>query len=59
MSDPHRPIPATPSPEASAGSPEKADWNKDIKAYYDGIANEPIPEEFERLMALLAKTIRK
>jgi hypothetical protein len=57
--DSQRPFSANQSREASGRSPERPDWNRDIKAYYDAIASEPIPEEFEKLMAILAKAIRK
>ncbi len=59
MPDSPRPFSAKPSQEPSGASPEKPDWNRDIKAYYDAIAGEPIPEEFAKLMAKLAKAIRK
>jgi len=57
--DSSRPFKANQSREASGSPPEKPEWNRDIKAYYDAIASEPIPEEFENLMAKLAKAIRK
>ncbi len=56
MSDPLRPHPAQQPPGAPGDKPA---WNKDIKAYYDAVASEPIPEEFQNLMATLAKAIRK
>ena len=59
MPDSHRPFPAKQSRAASGVSPDRPDWNRDIKAYYDAIASEPIPEEFEKLMTILAKAIRK
>jgi hypothetical protein len=59
VSDPHRPIPAAPPFEVPEGATGKADWNKDIKSYYDAIVNEPVPNEIEALMATLAKAIRK
>jgi hypothetical protein len=37
----------------------RPEWNKDIKAYYDSIAAEPIPDEIQQLMATLAKAVRK
>ena len=58
MSDPHRPIPAAPPSEVPGGATGKAEWNKDIKAYYDSIASEPVPDEIQALMATLAKAIR-
>ena len=39
--------------------PGEPSWNKDIKAYYDAAAAEPIPADFEKLMAELAKAIKK
>lgn len=48
--------PAGARPNGSDG--KRADWNRDIKAYYDAVASEPIPDEIERLMATLAKAIR-
>jgi len=57
--DPRRTGPSAPPLDASGGSVSKPDWNKDIKAYYDAIANEPIPDEIQALLATLAKAIRK
>jgi hypothetical protein len=57
--DPHRPVPAKQSHEQTGGPADKPEWNRDIKAYYDAVASEPIPEEFQKLMATLAKAIRK
>jgi hypothetical protein len=51
-----------PSPFAAKSdstTPGQAEWSKDIKAYYDQVANEPVPETFTRLMADLAKSIKK
>ena len=59
MPDPHRPSPDTPSPERAGGAAGKLEWNRDIKAYYDAITNEPIPDEIKALMATLARAIRK
>ncbi len=62
MPDPHRPLSAKPVHEAFGGRADKSEGNndmKDIKAYYDAIASEPIPEEMRKLMAALAKAIRK
>ena len=59
MPDPERPI-AIPQPVAGSGGPsDKPDWNKQIKAYYDAIVSEPLPEDMRKLMATLAKSIRR
>jgi len=57
--DSHRPVPAKQSHEESGRPADKPEWNRDIKAYYDAIASEPIPDEIQQLMATLAKAIRK
>ena len=59
MSDRDRTSPAAQSSDGPAGSTGNPEWNKDIKAYYDAIASEPIPDEIQELMAILAKSIRK
>ena len=59
MPDPHRPSPGPPLPEQAGGAASKPEWNRDIKAYYDAITNEPIPDEIMALMATLARAIRK
>jgi hypothetical protein len=37
----------------------RAEWSRDIKAYYDAVANEPIPDRIQDLMASLLKAARK
>jgi hypothetical protein len=59
VSDPRRPHPAKQPRGTSGGPSDKPEWNKDIKAYYDAIASEPIPDEIQQLMATLAKAVRK
>ncbi len=59
MSDPHPTGPSSPLLDALGSPVAKPEWNKDIKAYYDAIASEPIPDEIQALMASLAKAIRK
>ncbi len=59
MSDPHLPFRGKPSQETSGGPTANPEWNKDIKAYYDAVASEPIPAEIQALMATLAKAVRK
>jgi hypothetical protein len=59
VSDLHRTSPSVPPADMSGGRIAKPAWNKDIKAYYDAIASEPIPDEIQALMATLAKAIRK
>jgi len=59
VSDPHPTGPTTPLAEPLGGPTGKPEWIKDIKAYYDAIASEPIPDEIQALMATLAKAIRK
>ena len=56
-SDPQ--IPASEPSAASGHAPDNPAWNKDIKAYYNAVASEPIPEEFAALLAKMAKAIRK
>jgi hypothetical protein len=58
VTDLNKPVPSDPAPDP-APTPGSAEWSKDIKAYYDQVANEPVPEAFTRLMADLAKSIRK
>jgi len=58
VSDPRRTGPSAPPVAVSGGRSGKSDWNKDIKAYYDAIASEPIPDEIQALMAILARAIR-
>ncbi len=48
-----------PPPDGSGAATGKPEWNRDIKAYYDAIASEPVPDEIQALMATLAKAIRK
>ena len=52
---PHRPR-SEPKLPIVCGAPA---WNKAIKAHYDAAAAEPIPADFMKLIAGLAKTIRK
>ena len=59
VSDPRREVPAVPPPDGSGAATGKPEWNRDIKAYYDAIASEPVPDEIQALMATLAKAIRK
>ena len=59
MSNPHQPLPGERPFEADGGSSDRPEWNKDIKAYYDSIAAEPIPDEIQKLMATLAKVVRR
>lgn len=33
------------------------EWNKDIRAYYDAVVEEPVPQEFVDLLAEIAKDI--
>jgi len=59
VSDPHQPLPAKRTSQAHGNQSDRPEWNKDIKAYYDSIAAEPIPDEIQKLMATLAKAVRK
>jgi hypothetical protein len=33
------------------------EWNKDIRAYYDAVVNEPVPQEFVDLLQQISKEI--
>lgn len=33
------------------------EWNKDIRAYYDAVVEEPVPQEFVDLLDQIAKDI--
>ena len=57
--DPHRSISGKPPPAGCGDATGKPEWNRDIKAYYDSVANEPVPDAIKALMAKLAQTIRK
>lgn len=35
------------------------DWNKDIRAYYDAVVEEPVPQEFVDLLQQIAKDIKE
>jgi len=59
VSDPLKPLPEKRPDQKNCGRPDKTEWNKDIKAYYNSIAAEPIPDEIKKLMATLAKAVRK
>ena len=59
MSDPIQPLPEKRPDQAHCGQSGGPEWNKDIKAYYTSIAAEPIPDEIQKLMAILAKAVRK
>lgn len=39
-----------------AGLPDPV-WNADIRAYYDAVVEEPVPQEFVDLLAEIAKDI--
>ncbi len=39
------------------GELPEADWNKDIRAYYDAVVEEPVPQEFLDLLAQIASDI--
>lgn len=55
--DPQRPISGKPPQTGCGHAAGKPEWNSDIKAYYDSVANEPIPDEILALMARLARSI--
>jgi hypothetical protein len=57
--DPQRSTSGTPPHAGSGEATGKPEWNRDIKAYYDSVANEPVPDAIVALMAKLAQTIRK
>jgi len=59
VSNPHQPLPGERPHDADGGPSDRPEWNKDIKAYYDSIAAEPIPDEIQKLMATLARAVRK
>lgn len=44
------------SPESLMG---QTGWGKDIRDFYNAAVNEGVPEEFEDLMAKIAKKIKK
>jgi hypothetical protein len=54
MPDPRR---STPD-QSTRSSSAKPGWSKEIKAYYDSIVQEPVPDDMQGLMASLARTIR-
>jgi hypothetical protein len=37
----------------------QAEWSRDIKAYYDAVASEPIPDRIQDLMASLLRASQK
>jgi hypothetical protein len=39
------------------GEHRETDWNKDIRAYYDAVVEEPVPQDFVELLAQIAKDI--
>lgn len=47
---------ATPAVDQGVALPEP-EWNKDIRAYYDAVVDEPVPQEFVDLLAQIAKDI--
>jgi hypothetical protein len=52
-----------PVPIRHAGTPPgdpvaAGEWDKDIKAYYDAVAEEPVPDRIQALMAALIKVTR-
>ena len=57
MSDSRPPFPARPASDQAA-TRRQPGWSQDIKSYYDALASEPVPRDFEKLMARLAKAIR-
>ncbi|WP_420382068.1 NepR family anti-sigma factor [Novosphingobium sp.] len=59
MSDPQQPPPTKRPNDKDGSNADRPEWNKDIKAYYDSIAAEPVPDEIQKLMATLAKAVRK
>lgn len=47
---------AAPANGHDGGLPDP-EWNKDIRAYYDAVVEEPVPQEFVDLLQQIAKDI--
>lgn len=47
---------AEPADDKGSALPDPA-WNKDIRAYYEAVVEEPVPQEFIDLLTQIAKDI--